>query len=343
MRRLTSFLLGAGVLAAGCDARERREGVALTDWDTASLVISAVVPSAIDTVPLFNPLVPQWIGDRIVVPEPGDGRITLFDSLFSTSRHIGREGEGPGEYRQPMTAGGVWPYLAIADFRTRRATVVNVESDEVVEERSLEPAALGGGVAAGPNGRLFHLGSRGTDSLIVLTTGPDSIEVFASGPTDAGPADTPLRFDHLISSSRGPIVVHPDGELSWFSWSGEIWARLPLAGPLFAEADAVVEAARELMREEGQPFLGAPRVRAVSARPDGRVVGLLVGRPERILGFTADPQGRQVRFLRLEESLAEAERDLLLSAQGAIVVGSRLVITHPGGLAEFELSTEGGG
>ncbi|MEZ4585812.1 MAG: hypothetical protein R2909_05370 [Gemmatimonadales bacterium] len=62
---------------------------------------------------------------RVVVAAPLDGKVVVVDPAFRAVRQLGREGQGPGEYRQPDAA---WPFpgdsTLIVDLGNARLSIL---------------------------------------------------------------------------------------------------------------------------------------------------------------------------------------------------------------------------
>jgi len=62
---------------------------------------------------------------RVVVAAPLDGKVVVVDPAFRSARQLGREGQGPGEYRQPDAA---WPFpgdsTLIVDLGNARLSIL---------------------------------------------------------------------------------------------------------------------------------------------------------------------------------------------------------------------------
>ncbi|MBW3551996.1 MAG: hypothetical protein KY466_00725 [Gemmatimonadetes bacterium] len=154
MKRATLTAVLA-VLLAGCGGGGPDVG---TVRDSAGVTIVEHAPEAVERVerwtagpePLLDIGVTEgdaayqffrlqdalWLGDgRVVVLDAGARQLRLFDPAGSFLTAHGREGEGPGEYRDPRA---IWrapgDSLAVYDARNRRVTVL---SDRLAFGRSV--------------------------------------------------------------------------------------------------------------------------------------------------------------------------------------------------------------
>lgn len=135
--------------------------------------------------------------ERIVVLDAGARQLRLFDPAGSFLTAHGREGEGPGEYRDPRA---VWRLpgdsLAIYDPRNRRVTVLSerlafgrvVRVDENVYNESLADALA--------DGRLVTLARSGP-----AEDGVASLSLWLVGPGDP-PAESVARFPGFETDGR---------------------------------------------------------------------------------------------------------------------------------------------
>lgn len=153
-----------------------------------------------------------WLGDgRIVVLDAGARQLRLFDPAGTFLTAHGREGEGPGEYRDPRA---IWRVpgdsLAVYDAGNRRVTVL---SDRLAFGRSVPVDA---GIHNGePSGALG-------DGRLVVTArsgraeeGIAPMSLWLLGPGQP-PADSVARF--------------PGNELDGRSWPIYGWRTVAAAG-----------------------------------------------------------------------------------------------------------------
>jgi hypothetical protein len=174
--------VAALVMAAGCVGERPAGSVRVTERDSAGI---RIVENAIDTAALRTgwavSATPRLViggvdaeesqqlynvsggvrleDGRIVVANSGSADIRVFGRDGALVRVIGREGDGPGEYRNPNLAGrGPGDSLVVYDAGLRRVTVLTpdpgaIRSFDVGEEGGGFPMALGtlgdGSIATG--------------------------------------------------------------------------------------------------------------------------------------------------------------------------------------------------
>jgi hypothetical protein len=100
---------------------------------------------------------------RYVVTLDDEKRIQWFDEEGGEAGHVGRDGEGPGEFRQVQLVGAMGDSLLVWDHRLDRATVVGPDGSV---GRSLQPAG-----SPGIDGGQYGLAIAGVfaDGTLLLT------------------------------------------------------------------------------------------------------------------------------------------------------------------------------
>jgi hypothetical protein len=130
---------------------------------------------------------------RVVVADTRDGIVKLIDFATNSAKEIGRDGSGPGEFRQPVSlfaASGDTTFFV--DRGNQRLLVISPDGIPVSSFRI--ELMLGPGASAG-NGRFFY--AQGPTVLF--------------GPSGPVPADTApvIRFDRAQGTLDTVAWVHP--------------------------------------------------------------------------------------------------------------------------------------
>lgn len=225
MMRVFAVVLFSFVLASGCGA---------VGGDEGSLVM------AIDSTGPYPVLrasgtAPRWVADSLFVLGKSDGGpeefgsvrsvlldaagslyvvdpryrvISIFDSTGQYVRRLGREGSGPGEYREPYSLARLDHHLAVLDPANGRISVFDT---------------AGGWVATWPVQPITG------GQFIRLYRTPPTFWTFAIRPAagrgervfvrylTTGPADTVAMGDSPLGTSGGIRCDRPDGGLTFFS------------------------------------------------------------------------------------------------------------------------------
>jgi hypothetical protein len=133
-------------LAAAC-AREAPPPAAVTTTDSAGIAITTIgapldaTPRwAVDSSARVTMASPDstgfvyvsaayWVsGGRVVVADARQARLQLYDASGRHLRTIGREGDGPGEFRRIMTVSAWGDTLGVWDLSARRFSLLMVDS-----------------------------------------------------------------------------------------------------------------------------------------------------------------------------------------------------------------------
>jgi hypothetical protein len=190
---------------------------------------------------------------RFYVPDFGNSRIAVFDAQGRFVHGIGRQGDGPGEFYQPMLQPFTGDVLSVFDFSQQR------ESRFDLGGRLLETVRLpGGGLTLGiqrlPGGSLLCYGvsareekeigwtgrtltllsADGADTLWTLATrlvAENRLERIQVGDGSWSTMSTDLPFPPVASAvwvpGRGFLLAEGDHpELRWYDLQGQLDRRI---------------------------------------------------------------------------------------------------------------------
>lgn len=225
----------SGVSEAGGDLRLVDLETFADAFEVARTLVLEENEGAVTVVPMVSPGGPG----RLLLAEPREGQVNVYDTDGRLERVLGRRGEGPGEFTVPISArrtmnGGV----VVADMMLARLTFLPPGGDgepEVVA--SPLPLVLGaddlgsgrfllaGQFMSGAQPRLLHLWSLETDEIerSFLPIGvPEESRAYAS--------------------SFSSVATVLEGDTIWAAWalsdtlykfdrSGELLDRMPLSLP----------------------------------------------------------------------------------------------------------------
>lgn len=177
-----------------------------------------------------------YVGPRreIVVPLRQDMQIRIYDSTGARIAAIGRQGEGPGEFRSLGLVGWVADTLWVYDIRIQRLTFVSPAGEY---ERSVSlPWAMSGDTitAAGVTGRMGF-----ASPLALFTDGTMLAEARLMPLNEQQPdSDWPARVFVLATfDGDARLVQQPPSyeDERWFMTVAGFGRSIPFAGrPLFA-------------------------------------------------------------------------------------------------------------
>lgn len=144
----------------------------------------------------------------LYVADPSYLAVSVFDSTGRFVRQLGRDGAGPGEYRDPYSLAWLGQRLALLDPGNARIGLYETPSDWV-SSRSVQP------ISGGQFIRLYRTPPTFW-SYAVRTTAVGSEGVFVHH-TLAGPTDSVPLLRPATGSSTGRLCNRPDGGISFFS------------------------------------------------------------------------------------------------------------------------------
>lgn len=215
-------------------------------------------------------------GSQALVTDQFERSVSLVNFQTGARRPVGRQGDGPGEYRFPMAPfAGRGDTSWIVDATLRRLHVVTGSGD-IPASVSLPSAGLPGGVAAirgaDAAGRLYLEGSgfdaergRFLDSVSVVRWDPvgqrsevvtrvwNGGRVILGGPDGASMARTVTPFPHLdawtvLPDGRVVVVHHAPYRINFVELDG----RLRLGAPVTHRPIAISATEREAWQERNK-------------------------------------------------------------------------------------------
>ena len=291
------------ILDAGFEELYRVGSLHGGDWDTFGSVAAVAFDGA----------------GNLYILDYQASRVTVVDLTGSLVRHIGRKGEGPGEF----TAGGVWAFTVLADGRTV-AFDANQRVFKVFD-------------AAGSFDRMIRLSGdamfysipalqaeRGADA--VLATG--LVETLSMPGSASAPEPAFRPIERYVLSGEDPV---PDtvaeawkapGDPSGFAPRLAVGV-LPGGGVAFTDSSAyaikVTSSSGEVVRVLRRPFRPEPvteRVRAAEIERQLEEVGAATE------GAWAETRREQIESLEFFDEVPVV-RDLRTSWEGTIWVRRR--------------------
>ena len=191
--RAAWFLSIMGTLIAGCtDGHSRAEA-------SAGLEVAVEQDLRIDGYD--QDLVPiAWLGvspsGRIALIQIQDRAVRFFDSAGVPVGSVGRDGEGPGEFRLPRQGGWVGDTLWVSDVRLGRVTLI--APDLSVVRMATRPSVL----TSLPESQAEGLSYAGDLSPYAMYS--DGTVLFYASPNDPGAEG---ELPHLVRASESGGVL----------------------------------------------------------------------------------------------------------------------------------------
>ncbi len=326
---LRQTVISAVVLGLPFSACTTSDVPATTEPNNHGLVAEPVRYEALDTLELFRVSSMQPAADLLLVTEPSAGRVLAFDRSKQTFQVFGRAGQGPGELRSPRYVAANEDRVVVADAGNRSLISYAKATGEYIEGRPFPDPTLFSSFAISDGGTLFAPG------------GPDnaSIEYLVDGDwkpltADKNVASTvPIGFDLLLRTADELTLIKPDGTFNFYLPTGELIGTDSLPTNIREAAIQAVVSARG-----APPGADQPLIKAASSSERG-IVGMLVGRPEGILGFLRNEDGRFQEILLGQ--MTGAAREAIETAVGVAVSGDTLFVASPFGLHAFKLLPRG--
>ena len=167
-------------------------GVSISAWAALSgaqsvrqLQLGTAVARAAEPLSLVT-TVRELKNGRLMVADPIERKLLVFDATLRSPRQLGREGSGPGEYRQPD---GVWAFRGdstlVLDLGNARLSVVSLD---------------------GTYGRSLPLssGGPGAPPTAMFPGGTDALGGIYFAPRGMGPADSTnlMRADAMGANAK---------------------------------------------------------------------------------------------------------------------------------------------
>jgi len=224
---------------------------------------------------------PRWFvmaeDGTFFLPHSNDNRIQVFSPEGDYLRSFGREGDGPGEFRNPMFQSLIGDTIAVFDHQQQRTTVYRTDGTLLDIIRHPNPTGISDGLFEGLDGVLISIrqphrfkgnilqmcggvltSTAGGDSINWNSTewvdwgcqtgGAGSVGVFNIYPYAPEPLAIfdPITESYLLSSGNEPVI-------SWFRLDGPLFRKYRFSIPrerivkkaILSEAMDGLEKARE--------------------------------------------------------------------------------------------------
>ena len=141
----------------------------------------------------------------IVVSQPQDGLLRFFDARGSTLGTFGRMGRGPGEFADPSRSAWIDDTLWVADFNTRRFTLVAPDRTLIRTVPYVQAVTL-----AAPGGEAPHITSVFARSLLSGGRQLATVNLADDSPWPGGRRSTqPLVRIDSAGALQNMVVWHP--------------------------------------------------------------------------------------------------------------------------------------
>lgn len=208
---------------AGCERNENPGTVAVDTLRGGEIVVSTESE-------LIAGLSDMTVGNdgRLYLLDARSSRVVGLEPRSGDTAVIGREGEGPGEFRRPVAVTVANDTVWVHDPGTGRLQAFNTSGD-YLEGRGVEASELGGGASIRPGGHLAAA-TGGRDSTMVEVFDRDAKRLSAFGTPVAPPSGfwdftamkSEIAEDGVPDQFRNIALPEwdPDGSL-WLALVGE--------------------------------------------------------------------------------------------------------------------------
>ncbi len=229
-------------------------------------------------------------GDTVVVSDSRNDRIVFFDRDLRYLAPIGREGEGPGEFRGPMGVIVTADAIVVAELTNARFTVLDRAGGFV---RTLAPVTVPGAYSFGmlADGSVVVPDQSDTHFATHLTQ--DGATLFGARPPEAG-----ILIPHLATTRGDTVHVYDEDSrtLYRFTPAGVLVTSLRIPRAL---ADSLAAYTTAVSRSFGGTRTGAS-IKHLRVTSDGSL--LLVLSAGRTVGLLVDPHTYRARRLVIPEN-----------------------------------------
>lgn len=319
IRQAPTGILAVVLTVSGCGGDR-----AAADGDVGREITIAVQPDTlVDTASgLIGAVADLHVGDdgRVYVSDPQANGVHVFDASGRQVRTIGREGEGPGEFRRLGGLQTLGDTLVVVDGGNGRLQLLSLHGEPL----ATRPVAVGYfGFTVGPNGLLVR-STLGIDSVLAVAYGMDGKERMRLGEVlTAPPASVNLSaMKREIANGEVPAVFLNAAQ-SAVDDSGHVWLYMTAAAQVERYDPAGV---RVLAVQLAEPEFDAVRTRFVSRNAEMEPNSVF---PLRYL-LRARAVGSDLWIL-IDADPADPATILILSENGQIKTRLRFTQVHGAG------------
>lgn len=338
IRRLASGLLG---LALACGGRVDPTGEMPLAGVLQPVAEIAVGPVATlrAQVDFFRPLDLAVVGDSVYVVDNGNDHVVVLGRNLEVLGVLGREGEGPGEYRQPVgirpSPGGVM----VSDMGNSRFT--EIDRTGAVLRAFQAPSGLQSFAVTGAGAVIVPSRDGAHHFSLIRADGPEELGRWP-GDSAAEP-DRDERFS-IEAGFRDPRVAVTAGDtvhvfdereavLYKYTSEGELMLRRSVPTALRDSAAAAMQRLVGGLARQGLNVLSSPLSRGLFSTPDGR---LLLRMPAGgTFALLIDPATYSAQ--RIDMPSDSSERAGFRSARAAAVVDSVLYVVRDVSIHAYRL------
>jgi hypothetical protein len=340
-----AVLGGLLLLVQACAAPADRSGTmseagALEPFEQVAV---GPVPSAGPQVELFRPIDLAMVGDSIYVVDNGNDHVVVLNRALEPLGVLGREGEGPGEYQQPVLVRRTARGVIIGDMGNSRFT--EIDRAGAVLRTFPAPAGLQSFAVTDTGGVVIP--SRDGTHHFTVVHGETTAERGQWPEDGAAREDAEARFafeggfrEPRVAVTAGDTVHVLDEEeaiLYKYSLTGE--RRLVRSVPV-ALRDARKASVQEMvggLAKQGMEVLASPLSRGLWTMPDGRL--LLIMPAGDTFALLIDPGTYAAQ--RIVMPADPALRPIFSGARAAVVEDSLLYLLRDISIQAFRLRPAG--
>lgn len=196
------------LFAAACAAGDRAADAELDRWSLVPELRIGAVDDPEYALTIIGSVLPGPDG-TILVSQPQEMTIRVFDREGRVVRNIGRSGDGPGEFRGLGRMGWRGDTLYVTDYQLRRINYFLADGTALASERVATPELEPPFIPSVPNSFMRDGSGILTPAYFVGMGSVDSVPLLRLGPGDA--LDTLLwmnRRNNTLSVAIGSSNMH---------------------------------------------------------------------------------------------------------------------------------------